>query len=264
MLPMTRCVACLVLLIGFLVPAAMAEAKTAQEIADCVRENVQARTAIQTVALIVTDRVGVERTSRAKIYWQRDEDNLSRVLMRFEDPPNLRNSAVLLLEKKERSDLFTYLPELGKSRRVAGHMMSGSFFGTDFTYEQFQRMQGLANDASVEKLENGEIDGQAVYLLKHIPDPEEKSQFESVVTYVGLERCVPLKVEYYEAGNRLRKVMTVDPAKIEEIAGSLVPREARMRDLRDGSTTVLIVEDIDVDTKVHRKYFTQRELERGR
>ena len=98
MLRTSRRVAGLVVLGGVLLPASMAGAKTAEEIADCVRENVQARTAVQTVALTVTDRVGVKRTSRAKMYWQRDEDNLSKVLMRFEDPPNLRDSAVLMLE----------------------------------------------------------------------------------------------------------------------------------------------------------------------
>jgi hypothetical protein len=252
--------ACLAVATG---AAATSPPQTAAEIEDCVRENLPEKSSIQTIVLRATDRVGGVSESKTKLYWKKGDDGFSRVLLRFSAPPDMRGSALLLIEKDDRNDMFMYLPELKRVRRVTGHMMGGSMFGTDFTYEQFERLQGLAEDVSSERLPDVQLDGKTAYVVSHLPDQEEGSDFEKVVAYVDSTTCVPLKVEFFEKGERLRKLLTTDPSQITKEGESWIPRRLLMQDLLDQTETELIVEKIEVGASIHRKMFTQRALERG-
>ena len=238
--------------------------RTARQLTDCMRAALPARSSVQTMVMRSKDRIGATTESRLKVYWQQQEDGTSRVLLRFTAPPDMRGSAILLLEQDDRSDdMFMYLPEIKRSRRITGHMSTGSMFGSDFTYEQFQRMQGMADDADVKLLEDGELEGRRVRVLEHRPKPASESQFERILSYVDPANCVPLKIEYYEPGERLRKVLTADPSQVEQVENSWIARKLLMRDLRDGTETEVEVEEIDVNARIKRKIFTERELARG-
>jgi len=238
------------------------EAPTAESIEACVRANLPSRSSVQDVVLRVKDPTGATTESHIKIYWQQDEDRLSKVMLRFDEPPDMRGSALLLLEQPGRNDMFMYLPELKRVRRVTGPALSGGMFGTDFTYSQFERLQGVARDLVVERLEDETLGGEPLHVLAHTPadDPE----FEYVKSYVEPERCLPMRTEFFEPGRHLRKVLTVDPARIERIDGHWIPRRLVMEDVVHGSSTEFLVEDIEVEADIHRRIFTERHLTSGR
>ena len=156
-----------------------------------------------------------------------------------------------------------YLPALDKVKRITNRMVSGSMFGTDFSYEDFERLQGLADDAELERLADTTIDGQTVLVTRSKPREDSGSTYERIVTYVDPETCVPLKTEFWEPGERLRKVSTVDREKVEREGKSWIPRELLMRDLRDETETRLVIDEIAVGVEIHRKMFSSRELETG-
>ena len=60
------------------------------------------------------------------------------MLLRVHEPADLEGAGLLLLEKSDRTDMFIYLPDLKKVKRVTSHMLSGSLFGSDFSYEDFE------------------------------------------------------------------------------------------------------------------------------
>jgi hypothetical protein len=156
------------------------------------------------------------------------------------------------------------MPEVRKVRRVNSQMMKGSVFGTDFSYEDFERLQGMSGQAQLERLDDAELDALPVYRLRGLPPEGSGSAYAAVVTHVDKKTCVPLKIELYEAGERLRKVLTVDPAKVEPQGELFVPRELRMRDLRDETETLLVVETVEIGVKIPDRTFTLTHLERTR
>jgi hypothetical protein len=258
------------LLVPVLLPVAPAPAeesreRTLEEIQACVAANYEHDASVSTLALRSEDRFGAVTESRATLHRKRSEDGLSKVRLRFSDPPDLRGSALLLIEKKdEPNDMFMYLPELERSRRVSGHMVSGSMFGTDFSYEQFQRMQGMARDASVERLPDRELEGRTVHVLAHRPAPEARSQFRKILSFIDPETCVPLRTEYYEHDDEEpRKVLSVDEERLERRDGRWIPLRLVMRDRRDGTQTELVFEEVRLDADVPRHVFSQSYLERG-
>jgi len=247
-----------------LAAAAGARPATLEELEACVRGNRPPESSVQTVLFRTRDRADRTSESRARIYWKRFDDGLSQAMLRMSDPPTQRGAGVLMIEKKDaRADLFMYLPELGRARRVTARMVSGSLFGTDFSYEDFERLQGYARDPQSEMRDGGELDGRPVVAVESRPAPDSGSAYERSVTLFDAETCVPLESRFYERGEEPRKVLRADPARVEEQGGRHVPRLLRMQDLRDGTSTELVVEEIDLDADVPRKIFSQRELESG-
>jgi hypothetical protein len=253
----------------FAAPAAALE--TVQEIQDCMDKNFPQRSSVQTIVMNAHDRIGAVTTLRAKIYWAKGEEDLSKVVMRISDPPDMRGSAILILEKKPKPDMFMYLPELqqapgsgGRVRRITGHMMSGSMFGTDFSYEEFERLQGVeGDDFKSERLPDAEVEGRPAYVVQttYTGVPGEKPTNDRTVIWVDRERCLPMQMEFYERGTQLRKRLVVDPARIEAQGTRHVARRMEIKDVKDGTHTEMLVEDIEMEADIPQSTFTTRWLE---
>jgi hypothetical protein len=244
--------------------AAATAPETVPEIEKCMRANLPRESSVQTVVFRSTDRVERVSESRARLYWKLFDEGLSKVMVRFSDPSNLRGSGVLMLEQQERRpDTFIYLPELGKVRRVSSRAAASSLFGTDFSYEDFERLMGMSADARRERIEDAKMNGRDVFVVVGYPAADANSAYERVVVRVDKETCVPLQTESYAVGGTLRKQLVVDVARIEQVGDKFVPRLQTMSDLRDETQTELIVEQIELDAKIHKKMFSERELAAG-
>ena len=257
----------LVVLAALLLPAPAAHPlETVEEIQDCASRNLPQDSSVQTVVLRAHDRTGALTEMRAKIYWKRFEDGFSRVLLRFSDPPDMRGSALLLIQKKEANDMFMYLPELQRVKRVTGHMMQGSMFGTDFSYEEFERLQGLEAEQFVaQRLPDEDVGGRPAYVIQTVPKdglpPEQIPSYERIVTWIDRQLCVPLKVEFQERGAQVRKRLQADPAAIEKSGERHLARRMEIVDLRDETRTEIVVEEIELEAKISPSTFSVRELE---
>jgi hypothetical protein len=253
-------------LLGFLsLPAGTTgAAEGLKEIEECVRGNAPESTLVQTVEIVTTDRTGDERTQIAKMYWRRFDDGSRRMLLEVEAPPEVRGSSYLLIDKEEHDDIFVYLPALGKVRRITARTVSTSLFGTEFTYEDLERLQSITETLTSERLADSELGNRPVYVVRTTPGPDSGSAYTKVISLVDKETCVPLKIEFYESFDVLRKVLTTDPARLTREGKVWVPRHVRVTDLRDNSESRLLVESIQVDGQVSKKFFSLAYLERGR
>ncbi len=255
----------LVVLLALAIGApARAAPQTAEEIESCMRDNLPRKSSVLILRFRTTDRVGGVTSSRSRLFWKLYENGLSRIMLRFTDPTDQRGAGLLMIEQRDRRpDTFLYLPGLGKVRRVSSSAASSSLFGTDFSYEDFERLMGMSRDARRERLEDGTLHDRRVWVVAGYPGPEAKSAYERVVSWLDPETCVPLQSEAYEPGGKLRKRLVVDPGRVTREGESWVPRLQVMHDLRDETRTELVVEEIALDVKIHRKMFTERELERA-
>lgn len=245
-----------------LAPSLAAEARSLDEITACTAANLPETTSVQDISFVSTDRIGARTGSSARIYWQRFDDGLARAMIRFSEPTDLRGAGVLLIEKKDRMpDQFMYLPELGRVRRVSTRMMSSSLFGTDFSYEDFTRLQEMGPKAKQRSVGDVELEGHAVHVVESVPDPESGSSYARLVSFLDVETCLPLKVEMFEQGDTARKISTTPREKMQRAGRGWVPMEVRIQDLREGTETTLVVDAVETGGKISRKTFTQNNLQ---
>lgn len=237
---------------------------TAQEISECVEQNFPDDSMKQTVKMVMTDRMDVERLLEAQMFWEKDQQTrLSKVRLDFDNPPELRGAAILVLEKEPKNDMFMFLPELGKTRRITSSMVNGNMMGTDFTYEDFARLQGLLGNLSAERLPDVEFAGRPAYVTSSTPGEDSDSEYERIHSIIDQATCISLQVDFFEKGHEGPvKRLTVDPTQLQEVASGWFPKAIRMEDLQGGTSTSLVIEKLEVGVKIHRKTFTQTDLEK--
>lgn len=234
-----------------------------KEVRDCVLRNVPKHSSVQTVHFTSYDRIGGSREFRGKILGKTMEDGTRRAKLCISQPQEMRGSEVLSMESKgEPPQNFLYTSELRKAKRVSGDGAGGSLFGTDFTYEDLQRFMQLNRPESAQRLPDADLEGHAVFVVKATPGDPTKSAYSKVLSYVDKATCVVLKSESYEAGDRLRKVLTARLDSMYSENGVTAPTEVEMKDVRDQTRTVVAIEDLEVDGNVDSRSFEVSELGR--
>lgn len=234
-----------------------------EKIQSCVEKNLP-KSGRQRVLLERTLRSGSKRSLEATAYWKGDDQDHMRFLVRIEAPPDERGSAFLLIERDEGQDIFTYLPELRTVRRISGATVSGSFFGTDFSYEDVLELQSQSEHARVEKLPDAEVDGRPVSVLSATPKEDADSSYSKVVSFVDRETCVVLRVELYDKSGTLTREVKVDWADVQKDGDRWIPRKIALEDKGKGSISTLSFERGEWDAEVPDRLFNQSELAKGR
>jgi hypothetical protein len=237
---------------------------SAPEIQACVQQNFPEDSMVQTMKMVMKDRMGVERLLEAEMFWEKDQQTrLSKVLLKFDDPPELRGAAVLVVEKTPVNDMFMFLPELGKTRRITSSMVNGNMMGTDFTYEDFARLQGMIGNLDAVREPDEQVAGRAAFVTVSRPTAGTDSDYDRIRSAVDQATCVPLRVEFFHKGLATpAKQLTVDVTKLSEVKSGWMPRELRMEDLRGGTSTNLVIEKLQVSVPIEKKRFSQSELDK--
>jgi hypothetical protein len=243
-------------LLGFLWLSAPGWAlETPHEILACMARNEPQGSTVQTIVLRSIDRVGSESVSKATLY-RRKQGHRSDLLMSFFEPSDLSGAALLIEERgpAEPAEMFLYVPALGRARRVSARGSPGPVLGTNFSFEDFEYLYGIARYGELQLGGEQEIDGRAVHVIEGHP-PASDSAYARVVISVDTETCVPLRMEFFETGDRLRKRMEIDPEQVRSEGSARVPGSILMSDLRAETSSELIVEALEVDAEIPSQTF---------
>ena len=69
-----------------------------EHIKACMAKNLPEDTSVQSIELRARDRAGYEKILQADVYWKRDQDKQSRVLMYFNEPVDVRGARFLIID----------------------------------------------------------------------------------------------------------------------------------------------------------------------
>ncbi len=238
-----------------------ASAAGVEEVDRCVRGNLPEKSSIQTVEIVTRDRTGSERRLAGEMKWKVFDNALSRTLIAIDSPPDVRGSAYLMIEKEAGDEMFVFLPEMGRVRRIHPSTASGSLFGTDFSYEDLGYLQRISGQAGAERLADAEEAGRKLFVIRVVP-PATESAYEKIVAFVDQQSCVPLKIEFYAKGGDLQKLLAIDPETIRREGRGWIPHAVSVKDLRNESETRLLVRKIQLDPQIDDRVFTVTALER--
>jgi hypothetical protein len=255
-----------------LVAARVATADAPAQVEDargCLSRPLPKKSSAQIVEIRTLEGDGVSTTLGARIVWKRLADGRHAALMRLLEPPEVANLSVLIRETRTGSlvgegargtEIFLYVPELNRVRRVSVNQATTSLFGTAFGYADFDRLQGQMRESRVETRGRVTLHGRRAYLVEASPPLPAESPYTKIVSHIDVETCLPLRAEFYDAKGERSKVLTADPARFERIRGIWVARSFRMQSLRDGVESELVVRSIEIDGDVSEDVFAPANL----
>ncbi|OHE62574.1 MAG: outer membrane lipoprotein-sorting protein, partial [Treponema sp. GWA1_62_8] len=185
-----------------------------------------------------------------------------KTLIVFQKPASVAGTRFLTIENPGKSDdRWIFLPALGKVRRVSAGEGSGSFMGSDFSYDDVSSAdRGVEEDAHV-LLREEELDGKACWVIESKPK-DSGYQYSRMVSWIQKDSSIARRIEMFDKKGALLKILEL--GKIEDIQGRLTPKTTKMANAQTKTSTTIEVEILKYDDKIPEGVFTTRYLETGR
>jgi len=232
------------------------------EIEACVSRNLPEAAGRIEFSVEAIDRGGSVTASRAEIRWRKDDDELARIILQVSEPAKTAGTALLIIDRKsDQPEFFLRLPEIEKVKQVRSRRLRGPVLGTDFSFEDLQRLRDPLDRPGLELVGIAEVDGHAAWLLEAIPRESDDSEYTRVLTYVDQGDCVPIQIDLFEKGDELRKRLRAPKEDVRLVGTAHLPYVFEMEDLRRETRTIVRVEQFESKPELPLEQFTRRALE---
>ena len=218
---------------------------TAEELVAGALDLVRGRTSYTELSMII-HRPDWERTS-SLVSWTRGRED---ALIRFTAPARDAGNATL----KQGDNMWTYTPKLNRTIRLPYSLMSQSWAGSDFSYNDLSRTDDLLRHYQLTIIDTREDDGHTVYTVEAIPHDDApvvwgKEEWELRDDYVLLSQTF-----YDQSLVALKKLETLS---VGELGGRVMPLRMRMNKLDEPENyTELVYEAAEFDIEIEDRTFT--------
>ncbi len=231
------------------------------EIEACVSRNLPAAAGVIDFRVEAADRTGVVTASRAEVRWRKDDRALSQIVLRVSEPARTAGTALLIVDRDAgEPELYLRLPEVEKVRRVRSKRLRGPVLGTDFSYEDLQRLRDPIDRNALELVGVSEALGRTTWLLETLPGAEGDSEYGRVLTHVDQSTCLPIRIDLFDHDDRLRKQLHAPIEEIRRVGDARLPYVFVMEDLRRATRTTIRVERFDSTPDLPAAQFTRHAL----
>jgi len=184
-------------------------------------------------------------------------ENGDKTISTFLSPADVKGTKTLTHEHIGRDDdQWLYLPALKRIKRIASSNKSGSFMGSEFSYEDIGN-QNYKRFTYGEKVEEVELNGVKCYKGVRIPT-DANSGYTKQISWVAMDSFLLQKVEYYDRKSELLKTAIFSDYK--EIDGVWRVGRIEMRNHQNDKATVLIWKEDKVHVGLRDKEFNKRVL----
>ncbi len=227
---------------------------TPRDILRRVDENMTFNTARTIADMTIHYRGGDARTLTYEA-WSEGEE---RSFLEFTAPARDAGSRFLRLD----DEMWIFLPRVGKSVRIQGHMLRQGLMGSDFSYGDASENPSLIDDydATLEREET--IDGRRAYILR-LAGKRDDLAYPGRRIWVDAERYVPLREERFARSGKLLKTATL--SDVRRVGDRWYPFRVELDNaLQSDTRTVMQLKQFDLDADVPENVFTRRHLESRR
>jgi outer membrane lipoprotein-sorting protein len=236
-------------------------AQDAESIIRASRDRIKADTISTRSKMVISAKDG-STTERVLDQYSKDGPKGSRTVIVFQSPSTIAGTRFLTMENAGGADdRWIFLPSLSKVRRVAASEGSGSFMGTDFSYDDISSMsRGVELDAHTLVREEN-FSGSPCYVIQSIPK-NSSYQYSKMIQWVIKESKIITKIELYDKKNAL--VKTVEMSGVKEVQGKLTVIVTKITTHAAGTSTTITMDIVKYDDPIPEKVFTTEFLETGR
>lgn len=257
-------VAILVEACGLLLPGlpglANATELAAEQILDRIEGTISlAGNGSATIELVTENKRGQQRSNKLKIYRSKDANGTEKQLVEYLEPADVAGTKLLsVAQTGQDSQIWLFMPALGRERRIAGTEMQAKFMGTDFSYEEISSASTYKNDYRAERSKDEMLDSRKCYVLRLTP--RRASDYGFIKMWIWQDEFIPLRIEFYGKDGRERKLLS-NSDLTKNAKGKWEPSTIVMADVLAGTKTIVRILETS-DASVPEDYFTVRYLRR--
>jgi len=234
----------------------------AASIVEQSRNRIKADTVSTRSKMVITAKNGSTSERTIDQYTKKDSKGNNRAIIVFQDPASVKGTRFLTIENQGKAnDQWIFLPSLGKVRRIAASEGSGSFMGSDFSYDDISSADRNADLDTHRILREEKFQDKDCYVIESTPkDPNY--QYSKMIQWIDKSSSVNYKVELYDKKGTQVKLLEIP--EYREVQGRLAAMVTKMTTLAAGTSTSLNVGLLKYDDPIPEGVFTTNYLETGR
>ncbi len=209
------------------------------------------------MTLINTSGEKIKRIMASKRFETPTDGDLS--VIHFLKPNDVKDTGLLTHEHKTRSDdQWLYLPSRKRIKRISSDNKSGSFMGSEFSYEDL-------GSNEVEKyrykyLRDEKLNGVACFVVERYP-VERSSGYSKIVSWVRKDNHQNFRFDFYDRKRELLK--TLYYKKLKKFKGKYWRAlRLEMENVQTGKSTTIDFIGMRLGTGLNKSNFTKRSLEK--
>jgi hypothetical protein len=236
-------------------------AQSADSIVDSARTRIGAVTTSSRSRMVLTDKKGGSSERIIDQFVKKAADG-DRTLIVFQHPSSIAGTRFLTVETSGgTSDKWIFLPGPKRVRRIAASEGSGSFMGTDMSYDD---IASANRDVSLDThtlLREETVNGRPMFVIESVPK-DKGYQYSKMIQWIGKTDKITYKIELYNKRGLLHK--TLEVLTVKTIQDYETPVVTRMTTVTAGTSTTINVDSLKYDDPIPDGIFTQSYLETGK
>ena len=245
--------AALTLIALSLLIAPEARAITAREIIEKSEEAIRGNTQVGIFEITVKTRRWT-RTMRMKSYEIR---KAKKSFAEIYEPKKDAGNRFLLIEK----NMWHYVPKLQQTVKISPSMMLQSWMGSDFTNDDIVKESSIVDDYTHAIIGKETVDGQRCYKIELSPKPDAAVVWGKILYYARESDYLPVREEFYNEHNVLKKVMTCSNFKM--MHDRLIPTHYKMQTVKKKNRyTLMVITRVRFNVNIPERIFTLQNLKR--
>jgi hypothetical protein len=202
-----------ILAITFLYTADHSLAETPEEkglaiAVEADRRNIGFENSTADMLMILKNRHGQESRREIRIWTLEVEGDGDKSLTIFDSPKDVKGTAFLnYTHKQGDDDQWLYLPALKRVKRISSRNKSGSFMGSEFSYEDISSQE--VEKYTYKWIRDETYEGNDCFVSERYPVDKKNSGYSRQVNWLDKQEYRVWKVEYFDRKNMHFKTLTM-------------------------------------------------------
>jgi hypothetical protein len=214
-----------------------------------------------TISLSITEKGGSSRFRTISMTTKSYPDGLEKRFIKFIEPPDVRGTAMLVIDYKDIPDeMWIYLPALKKTRRIVSSEKGKSFMSSEFSNADMS--SPTLSDFVSKHITGSGNDNQ--WIIESKPVNEDKADeygYSRKISYISMDKYQILKMEFYNFDNELFKVIEIKSIyPLPE--GKFIIKNMIANNVLTGRKSEISFTNISAGIKVDDSVFSLQNLER--
>jgi outer membrane lipoprotein-sorting protein len=189
------------------------------------------------------------------------ENDGDKSLSMFDSPKDVKGTAFLSFSHPVgNDDQWLYLPALKRVKRIHSRNKSGSFMGSEFSFEDLTSFE--VEKYSYKFIKDDKVNARDVWVVEAYPK-DKHSGYTKQVLSIDKEHYYSHKIDFYDRKNTLLKTLTQTGHK-QYLNKFWRTARSEMINHQNGKSTLLEWNDYKISTGLDDKDFNKNALKRAR
>ncbi len=211
--------------------------------------------------MLLRNQYGESSSRQMSIKSMEQENDGDKSLTVFNSPNDVKGTAFLSFSHPTSNDeQWLYLPALKRVKRISSRNKSGSFMGSEFSFEDLTSFE--IEKYSYKYLKDEIIDGLDCWVIENYPK-DKYSGYKRRIVWIDKTEYRTLKTEFYDRKNTLLKTLTMSEHK-KYLDKFWRASKLEMVNHQSGKSTLLSWENYRFQTDLNEKDFSKNALKRAR